>query len=124
MMRGQTCNPTMVLILPLAFAAVGCVRTAVPLDLASPDPTYDQTKIAAYYSREAAFFRLKSQEFAQRVLVYEGLFGTNSEWVKGARLLERYYEDAAQEQERLANLHRGLAGHEQRLVPRARPTNP
>lgn len=114
----------MVLVLLLAFAALGCARASAPLDLTSPDPNYDQNKIAGYYSREAVFFRLKAHEFAQRVLVYEGLFGVDSEWVKGARLLAQFYEDAAQEQDRLAGLHLGLAGHEQRPVPQVRPTIP
>lgn len=123
-MRRCTCNPAMVLLLPLAFATVGCVRTAAPLDLTSTDLNYDQNKIAGYYSREAVFFRLKAQELAQRVLVYEGLFGTDSEWVKGARLLEQYYEDAAQEQDRLARQHLGLDGHEQRPARQVRPAIP
>ena len=123
-MKGHTYNHAMVLFLPLAFATLGCVRTAGPLDLTSPNPNYDQTKIAGYHSQEAAFFRLKANELTQRVHVYEGLFGADSEWVKGARLLQQYYEDAAQEQDRLANLHLGLAGYDQRPAPRLQPTTP
>lgn len=108
----------MVLFLPWACLTLGCVRTSAPLDLNSPDLNYDQNKIASYHSREADFFRIKAQELAERVLVYQDLFGSDSEWVKGARLLEQFYEGAAQEQERLANLHFGLAGRDPRVRPR------
>ncbi len=45
-----------------------------------------------------------------RVAVYERLFGSDSEWVSGARTLADFYEQAAREQERLAGKHASLAG--------------
>jgi hypothetical protein len=94
-----------------------------PLDLSSPDPAYDQRKIASFHRREAHYFRLQAQELSERVLVYESLFGPDSEWVKGARLLARFYEESAEEQERLASSHLGLADHK-RSGPRAKPLSP
>lgn len=103
------------LILVLAVAAFGCGRAAAPLDLTSQDAGYDQAKIAEAYSREADFYTLKAREQAQRAVVYEALFGADSEWVKGARLLEAFYKESARDRARLAAWHRGRAGNEPRL---------
>lgn len=123
-MRSRTCSRSIVLFLPLACAVLGCAYVNVPLDLTSLDPTSDQRMIGDIHRREAVFFKFKAREQAQRMLVYEGLFGADSDWVKGARLLERFYEEAAIEQERLAGLHVGLAGHEQRPLRHVQPTIP
>jgi hypothetical protein len=45
-----------------------------------------------------------------RALIYERLFGAESEWVSSTRVLARSYEDAASEHERLAQQHLELAG--------------
>lgn len=110
-MRGRRCNRAGLLVLFLAVAGLSCARTPVPLDLTSQDPSQDQRKIAGYHSREAILFRLKVGEFSQRVVVYERLFGPESEWVEGARLLVQFYEDAAKEQERLAGWHLDIANN-------------
>jgi hypothetical protein len=89
-----------------------CVGVGPPLDLSSLDPSQDQWRIAEYYSREAARHRQKSQELYARILIYERLFGAESEWVVGTRLLAQSYEDAAIEHERSAYMHLELArGH-------------
>ena len=111
MTRGRTCNRATLLLIPLAIATLGCVRGSAPLDLTSLDPAQDQWKIAGYHSREAVILRLKADELSQRVVVYERLFGHDSEWATGTRLLVQFYEDAAKEQERLAGLHLDIAGH-------------
>lgn len=113
----------MVWFLPLALAVLGCAHGGEPLDLTSPDPASDQRKIANFYSREADFFRLKADELSQRIEVYESLFGPDSEWVNGARLLKRFYKDSAEEQERRASSHLGLVGQE-RSTHRARSVLP
>ena len=51
------------------------------------DPSQDQWRIAEYYSREAADFRQKAEELHTRMLIYARLFGAESEWVRGTRLL-------------------------------------
>ena len=58
-----------------------------PLDLSTMDPSQDQWRIAEYYSREAAAFRQKAEQLHARVLIYARLFGAESEWVRGTRLL-------------------------------------
>lgn len=122
-MRGRTSKWAVALVLSLAFPVLGCIRASTPLDLTSQNPYYDQTKIASYYSREANNFRLKAQELSRRASVYEGLFGSDSEWVRGTRLLEQFYEYSAQEQERLAAEHLDIAGRERQslIVRPARP---
>lgn len=122
MMKGRTRNRRTVLLIPMLLVASGCAQSRVPLDLTSVDPAVDQSKIAGYHSQEAVFFRLKAYEISQQVAAYEDLFGPDSEWVKGARLLVHFYEDAAAEQDRLASMHLELTGprgasRPARLVP-------
>ena len=97
----------LVLVLLLSVMLVsGCARgPTVVLDPVSPDPGQDHWAIASYYSRQAAMSRQQTEELTHRVVVYEGLFGPESEWVTGTRLLVRFYEEAAREQDRLADLH-------------------
>ena len=49
-----------------------------------------------------------AQDYHHRVAVYERLFGPQSDWVEGTRLLAESYEAAAQEQERIAARHQRL----------------
>jgi hypothetical protein len=106
-------------VLLSVFAAAGCANVTGPLDLNTSDPAVDQRKIAKFHSREAASYRVKAQELTERIAVYESLFGSESEWVHGARLLERFYEEAANEQDYLANVHLNIAEGE-RLFPVSR----
>jgi hypothetical protein len=100
------------LILVLGFLLVsGCARgpTAV-LDPVSRDPGQDHWTITVYYSRQAAVSRQQAEALTNRMEVYERLFGRESDWVTGTRLLAQFYEDAAREQDRLADLHLELGG--------------
>jgi hypothetical protein len=124
MTRGQRRNLAGLAALLLTVAGLGCARPGTPLDLTSLDSSQDQQKIATYHRREAVLFRLKAEEAAERLVVYERLFGPESEWVAGVRLLVQFYEDAAKEQERQADWHLGIArnGHSQSMT--IRPTSP
>jgi hypothetical protein len=97
----------------MIVAGLSCTPTPAPLDLTSQDPSQDQRKIASFHSREALLFQLKAEELSQQAAAYERLFGPESEWVVGARLLVEFYRDAAKEQEYLASWHLGIAdnGH-------------
>jgi hypothetical protein len=100
------------LVLVLGFVLMsGCVRgpTAV-LDPASRDPGQDHWAIAAYYSRQSAESRQQAEVLTGSLVAYERLFGPESEWVTGTRRLVLFYEDAAREQDRLAELHLELGG--------------
>jgi hypothetical protein len=88
----------------------GCSRYSAPLELTTMDPSQDQWKIAAYYSQEADKLRQKAEELSARAAVYERLFGPESDWVTGTRLLAQSYEEAARDHERLAEQHLELAG--------------
>lgn len=99
------------LFLACLLFATGCNRGLLaPLDTASLAPNQDHLKIASFYSREAMLSRQKAAEQANRALTYEQLFGPDSDWVTGAQMLTRFYEDAAREQDRQAGLHLELAG--------------
>ncbi len=89
-------------------AALGCNGPGSPLDLMTMDPVQDQGKIAAYYVLEAARLRQKAQELTDRAGAYELLFGRESDWVRGARLLAQFYEETARERERMARQHMNL----------------
>ena len=51
-------------------------------------------------------FRQKADETAERAAAYGQLFGEESEWVSGARLLGEFYRQEARERERLAEQYR------------------
>jgi hypothetical protein len=90
----------------------GCGRSTVPLDMTTLDPSQNQWRIAAAYSQEAAVMRRKADELAYQAAHYEQLFGPDSEWTTSTRLLAQFYEEAARERERLAELHVTLShGH-------------
>jgi hypothetical protein len=97
--------PTLVIFLGFLLLS-GCTggSTAV-LDLGSQDSEQDHWAIASYYSREAAKSRQQAEEMTNRVAIYERLFGPESDWVAGTRLLVQFYEEEAREQEHLADLH-------------------
>jgi hypothetical protein len=86
----------------------GCGSTVNDFDLTTTDPRKDQRKIAELHSQEASRLRQMAQDLSHRVQVYERLFGSSSDWVGGTRLLAQSYEEAATEQERLAERHRAL----------------
>ena len=122
-MRDRPCNTYLISLVAAACAALGCTSVTAPLNLSSADPTFNQRKIAEFHSREAASFRLKAQDLSERILVYTILFGPDSDWVRGTRLLEQYYLDSAEEQERLAGRHLDLTGQD-RTVSHVRPVSP
>ena len=104
--------PIAILVVLLAiFLQSGCSgRTTALLDMAALDPSQDHWAIAAYYSREAVMSRQQAEALTGSIVAYERLFGSDSEWVTGTRLLVQFYEDAAREQDRLADLHLELGG--------------
>ena len=101
----------------------GCGTRVTELDLRTNDPRQDQGKIAAFHAHEAARLRQMAHDQQHRAVVYERLFGQDSDWVKGARLLAQSYADAADEQERTAERHRGVA-RDGRLSQAVRPAVP
>ncbi len=97
------------------LTTLSCTQAQAPLDLLSRDPSHDQRQIATYYSREAAVLRQKAANATTQAAAYERLFGHDSEWVAGARLLAQFYEEEANERDRLATLHLGQIGGRSRL---------
>ena len=100
----------LVLLLAISLQSGCSGRSTALLDPASRDPGQDHWAIAAYYSRQAALSRQQAEELTGSIVAYERLFGPESEWVTGTRRLAQFYEDAAREQDRLADLHLELGG--------------
>jgi hypothetical protein len=98
-----------VLTLFLGFVLVSGCSSADVLDLVSRDPGQDHGAIASYYTREAALSRQQIEELTDRAVLYEGLFGRESDWVTGTKFLVKFYQEMALEQDRLADLHLKLS---------------
>jgi hypothetical protein len=96
------------------FLQSGCSgRPVAALDMTALNPGHDHGKIAAYYRHEAVVSRQQAEELTHRAVVYEWLFGRESEWVTGTRLLAQFYEEAAREEEQLASRHLELLSDDQ-----------
>jgi hypothetical protein len=98
-----------VLVILCSFAVGGCARSPVNADMTSFDPSQDQKVIVSYYRDQAMVLKEKAAALTESALRYEQLFGSQSDWVSGARQLSQYYAAAAQEQERLAEAHAEVA---------------
>ena len=99
-----------VLFVLCSLAAVGCAPQHVEtIEMTSFDPSQDQAAIVGYYRDEAMDLREKAAEHAESAIRYERLFGPQSDWVSGAKQLSQYYAAAAQDLERLAEAHAGVA---------------
>ncbi len=103
-------------ILSVCLIGIGGCASYEPLDMSSYDPSYDQKAIASYYRDQAVSMREKAHAQATAAARYEALFGPEADLVSGARLLARYYQQTAQELERVAEAHAA--------VDRSRPRSP
>lgn len=103
-------------------AAISCAGLESPRDLSTMDPFQDQREIAVYYGLEAARLHRKAEELTDRAAAYELLFGPDSDWVRGTRLLAQFYKETAKEQERMATRHINLSrrGQPYQLLPESR----
>ncbi|OYT21167.1 MAG: hypothetical protein CCU26_02755 [Nitrospira sp. UW-LDO-01] len=68
-------------------------------------PGGDHETIAYHYHHEAMLARQQAEELAAQAVVYAQLFGLKSDWVSGTTLLVQFYQEIAQEQDRLAEQH-------------------
>ena len=83
----------------------GCTGPDRGFELDSFHPSADQRLIARYYQEEALRFRQQADEFDARAQMYERMFGPDSDWVSGAKLLAQSYRLAAEDRERLGQEH-------------------
>jgi hypothetical protein len=83
----------------------GCAAPERGFDLTSFNASSDQQLIARYYQQEALRYRQQADELDVRAEMYERMFGPQSDWVSGTRLLAQSYRLAADDRERLANEH-------------------
>ncbi|MGC4098205.1 MAG: hypothetical protein QM706_13905 [Nitrospira sp.] len=98
--------PSMILGLLFQF---GCSSgLTAPLEMTTLNPGDDHQTIARHYLHEASLSRQQVDELSNQAAAYEPLFGQESDWVSGTRLLVQFYQDLAREQDRLAELHMNL----------------
>jgi len=93
----------------------GCAAQSTSYELSSYAPAADQLALASYHREEAQRLKQKSDELLARADLYDRLFGADSEWATGTRLLAQFYDDAGKEQSRLAEQHINLAPGRQGL---------
>ena len=101
---------TLLLLIGLLLATAchrGPVVPFVPLHTRTHDPYQDHMTMAKYYANEATLSHQKAEELANRIVVYERLFGRESDWVTGTHLLAQFYEEAAREQDRVCRPDQG-----------------
>jgi len=91
------------------FLQTGCSSgLTAPLEMTTLNPGDDHQTIARHYLHEARLSRQQVEELSNQAVVYERLFGQESDWVSGTRLLVQFYQEVAREQDRLAELHMRL----------------
>ena len=83
----------------------GCSAADREFDLHSFNTSIDQRLIARYYQNEAFRYRQQAEASDARAQMYERMFGRESDWVSGAKLLAESYRLAADDRERLAQEH-------------------
>ena len=98
-----------VLVAFCLLAAAGCAQPVQTVDTTSFGPSQDQMTIAGYYRSEAMALKEKSAAIAESAVRYEHLFGSQSDWVSGARQLSQYYAVVAQDLERRAEAYEEAA---------------
>ena len=89
----------------VALQLAGCLDARAPLELSMLEPSPAQAKIAEYHFQEAAKMRQRAEEQLERARLYEGLFGAESDWVAGSRLLAQSYEEEARSHEDQGRKH-------------------
>lgn len=93
------------LLVSLVLLGISGCASPESIDLDSYDPLHNQTEIANYYRNQAVAMREKAGAQATAAVRYEGLFGPEADLVSGAKSLAHYYEQTAQELERVAQAH-------------------
>jgi hypothetical protein len=88
----------------------GCSASPKLLDFNSAETTTDRRALSELYRKEATMFRQKADEMAERATAYGPLFGEESDWVAGARLLGEYYRQEADDRQRLADEYGSPSG--------------
>ena len=99
----------------------GCAAPDQEIDLASFNSAIDQRLIARYYQEEAFRYRQQADELDTRGEMYARMFGPDSDWVSGARLLAQSYRLTADDRERLAKDHLDAGRNVRSSAPALRP---
>jgi hypothetical protein len=92
------------------FDLHGCSASPKLLDFNAVETADERRAVSEFYRKEAIMFRQKADELAERVIAYRPLFGEESDWVTGARLLVEYYQQEARDRQRLADQYDSSSG--------------
>ncbi|HZS10645.1 MAG TPA: hypothetical protein VFA38_00250 [Nitrospirales bacterium] len=88
-------------IVLITLLVMACASSQPP-DRAMMESPGVQDAGVLQYQREAQLYRDKSVALIERAALYERIFGPQSDWVIGTRMLAAFYEDEARDRERLA----------------------
>jgi hypothetical protein len=102
----QFLPPVPLLVVACAVVFQSCSANPTVLDFYTIQTPEERRAASEYFQNQAVRFRQQANEMAERAETYRQLFGEDSEWVNGTRLLSEYYEREAQERERRAAQYR------------------
>ena len=88
-------------IVLLTLLATACASAQRPDNTVMESPGVQDAGVLQY-QREAQLYRDKSAALIERAALYERIFGPQSDWVTGTRMLAAFYEDEARDRERQA----------------------
>ncbi len=101
------------------FNLHGCSASPKLLDFNAAETADERRAISEFYRKEAIMFRQKADEMQERATAYRPLFGEESDWVTGARLLGEYYQQEARDRQRLSDQYDSFSGR-----PLSAPSRP
>ena len=81
---------------------VGACASSQPPDRGQQESAAVHDVTALDYEHEAAMYRDKAAALLERAAIYERIFGAQSDWVTGTRMLAAFYEEEARDRERQA----------------------
>jgi hypothetical protein len=99
----QSASWWLALLAGMAIQMGGCGGHRTPTESSTEKLYGKEVDLAAYYRDEAMMLRRKAEDMAGQAEAYRLLFGENSDWVSGARLLTEFYQRAAAERDELAD---------------------
>ena len=105
------------LLLVVIMSGMSSCLAPESIDMGSYDPSQDQRAIAGYYRNQAIAMREKADAQAKAAARYEALFGPEADMVSGAKSLAHYYQQTAQEFERVAQGHEAVDRHTRPPTP-------
>ncbi len=111
--RERIASGSRLLLVSVVLLGISGCASPESIDLDSYDPAHNQTEIANYFRNQAVTMREKAVAQTTAAVRYEALFGPEADLVSGAKSLAHYYEQTAQELERVAQAHEAVDRNKQ-----------